>query len=218
MERNIDVREKHHSVMSCKTCNLGMCLDQESNLRPFCLWDDAPTNCATGQGLMGYLHPLPPDFLATRLSPHGSLPHLLQLSTPVAPTRRSSSTIPIANCNLPPWHSSMLYLRLWISSLLSITISVLIDIPLNQVAEYKGSQLLKISGWIFKYQHEMNAFSLEIHFVWYWCCLACFLWVSNCLKLLSSLYFQLPCRFVSGHVIILQPCSGDRVQGAKCVT
>ena len=29
------------------TYNLGMCPDQESNLRPFGLWDDTPTNWAT---------------------------------------------------------------------------------------------------------------------------------------------------------------------------
>ena len=49
-ERNTDGREKHQSVASCafptgyRTCNLGTCPDLGSNLQPFGLWDDAPTN------------------------------------------------------------------------------------------------------------------------------------------------------------------------------
>ena len=46
-ERNID-----HLPLACtptrdQACNPGMCLSRESNLRPFSLWDSAPTNRAT---------------------------------------------------------------------------------------------------------------------------------------------------------------------------
>ena len=36
------------------THNLGMYLDQEWNLQPFGIWDDAPTNWATWPGLCSY--------------------------------------------------------------------------------------------------------------------------------------------------------------------
>ena len=52
-KRNIDVRETLivclliHGPTGDQTHNLGMCPDQELNLQPFGLWDDAPTNRAT---------------------------------------------------------------------------------------------------------------------------------------------------------------------------
>ena len=48
-------RGKHQFSPACSptrdlTCNLGMCPDQESNLQPFGIWDNAPTNWATWPG------------------------------------------------------------------------------------------------------------------------------------------------------------------------
>ena len=46
-ERNTDVRENidqlplTHALTGDKTCNPGMCPDQELNKRPFVLWDNA---------------------------------------------------------------------------------------------------------------------------------------------------------------------------------
>ena len=39
-DRNIDPLLPIHSPMRDQTCNLGVCYDWESNLRPFSLWDD----------------------------------------------------------------------------------------------------------------------------------------------------------------------------------
>ena len=56
-ERNIDVTEKLdrlppvRALPGNQTHNLGRCPDQESNLQPFGVWDDAPANAATWPGL-----------------------------------------------------------------------------------------------------------------------------------------------------------------------
>ena len=68
-ERNIDVREKHRLVASCRlltqdwTHNLGMCPDQKSSLQPFGVWDDGPASwAAQARGttwlFISWLHPL----------------------------------------------------------------------------------------------------------------------------------------------------------------
>ena len=50
-------RERHQLVATCKHPNwesnppLDSFPDWELNLQPFGVWDDAPTNSATGQGL-----------------------------------------------------------------------------------------------------------------------------------------------------------------------
>ena len=46
-ERNIDQVHTICTPTSDRTHYLGMCPDQKSNLRPFDLWDSAPTNWAT---------------------------------------------------------------------------------------------------------------------------------------------------------------------------
>ena len=43
-ERNIGQLSPVHAPTGDRTCNLGVCPDQESNLPPFGVWDDAPTN------------------------------------------------------------------------------------------------------------------------------------------------------------------------------
>ena len=43
-ERNIDQLPLVGTPTGRQICNLGTCSDQESNLQPFGLWDDAPTN------------------------------------------------------------------------------------------------------------------------------------------------------------------------------
>ena len=54
-ERNIDVRNIDWLPPICSppgnsTHDIGMCLDQELNLKPFGVWDHAPTNWATMAG------------------------------------------------------------------------------------------------------------------------------------------------------------------------
>ena len=46
-ERNINWLPPIRTPTGDQTCNLSMCLDQESNPQPFSLWDDAPTNWTT---------------------------------------------------------------------------------------------------------------------------------------------------------------------------
>ena len=43
-ERNIDWLPPVHGPTRDQTCNLGMCPDWETNLQPFDVWKDTPTN------------------------------------------------------------------------------------------------------------------------------------------------------------------------------
>ena len=45
-KRNIDWLPATHTIRN-QTCNLGLCLDQESTPQPFGVWNDTPTNWAT---------------------------------------------------------------------------------------------------------------------------------------------------------------------------
>ena len=63
-ERNINVREKHRLVASCRcpiwdqTQNVGMSPDRESNRRPFTLWDDAQPSEPHQLGLICQIWPV----------------------------------------------------------------------------------------------------------------------------------------------------------------
>ena len=50
-DRNIDLLRPVRTWTEAQTQNLGMCPDQEPNLKHFGVWDDAPTNWATRPGL-----------------------------------------------------------------------------------------------------------------------------------------------------------------------
>ena len=52
-ERNIDRLSPLLTLTKDRTWNLDMCPDGESNLRPPCAQDDAPTNWATPARAMG---------------------------------------------------------------------------------------------------------------------------------------------------------------------
>ena len=49
-ERNINWLPPTYVLTMDWTHSLGMCLDQGSNLQPFVVWEDAPTNLATRKG------------------------------------------------------------------------------------------------------------------------------------------------------------------------
>lgn len=62
-ERDIDWLSPMHTPTGDRTHNLGMCPEGESNLPPFGVWDDVPTNWATWPGLcmrfVKYIFPYP---------------------------------------------------------------------------------------------------------------------------------------------------------------